>query len=804
MGHMVERVQIIIKGIVQGVGFRPAVYNLAKSLDLKGYVTNTSEGVLVDIEGARVADFVQRIRSESPPLSKITDLTVTPLPHQGYTYFSIRASTDTAAGRPFTLVSPDVSMCDDCLRELLDPSDRRYLYPFINCTNCGPRYSITRSVPYDRPNTTMANFAMCPDCLQEYHDPGNRRFHAQPNACPVCGPRVKFLVRSSEFGVEGTEALKTAIQMLKDGGIVAIKGIGGFHFACDAANAKAVERLREKKRKSNKPFAVMALDVQSIGKFCVVSDEERKALLSNRRPIVLLRKKGLDMLAAAVSPNNNYIGCMLPYTPLHNLLFTHPHISGAHFKEPHFKALVMTSGNLSEEPIVRDNDEAVQKLLSIVDGFLLHDRDIFMRVDDSVIRVRSRELGVGGRVNTELRTQNPELLFMRRSRGYAPDPIVLHDEGPEVLGCGADLKNTFSLTKGKFAIVSQHIGDMENYETVTFFEECLANLKAVYRVNPIAIAHDLHPGYLSTRWAIEYGMKAQNSELRTPESELKLFSIQHHYAHIGSVMAEHGLTTKVIGVAFDGTGYGTDGNLWGGEFLIADIAGFDRVGQFKYVSLPGGEAAIKAPWKTAVSYIMDAAGDKSREYLESTGFTKKYGSEAIEKLIIIARSREFSPLASGAGRLFDAVSALLGVCDRNTFEGEAAMSLEALVQEGIDDEYRVEFKKENGYTIIDFSTMILAIIADLDAKTTREIISTRFHNTVVSVIRAMVRGLREQYGLRDVALSGGTFQNLYLLNRTERLLQSDGMNVITNQQVPCNDACISLGQAYIVRERLKK
>jgi hydrogenase maturation protein HypF len=801
MGHMVERVQIIIKGIVQGVGFRPAVYNLAESLDLKGYVTNTSEGVLVDIEGARVAAFVQRIRSESPPLSKITDLTVTPLPHQGYTYFSIRASTDTAAGRPFTLVSPDVSMCDDCLRELLDPSDRRYLYPFINCTNCGPRYSITRSVPYDRPNTTMANFAMCPDCLQEYHDPGNRRFHAQPNACPVCGPRVKFRVRSSEFGVEGTEALKTAIQMLKDGGIVAIKGIGGFHLACDAANAKAVERLREKKRKSNKPFAVMALDVQSIGKFCVVSDEERKALLSNRRPIVLLRKKGLDMLAAAVSPNNNYIGCMLPYTPLHNLLFTHPHKSGAHFKEPHFKALVMTSGNLSEEPIVRDNDEAVQKLLSIVDGFLLHDRDIFMRVDDSVIRVRSRELGVGGRVNTELRTQNSELLFMRRSRGYAPDPIVLHDEGPEVLGCGADLKNTFSLTKGKFAIVSQHIGDMENYETVTFFEECLANLKAVYRVNPIAIAHDLHPGYLSTRWAVEQGsgVRGQGSV-----NNIRKYGIQHHYAHIGSVMAEHGLTTKVIGVAFDGTGYGTDGNLWGGEFLIADIAGFDRVGQFKYVSLPGGEAAIKEPWKTAVSYIMDAAGDKSREYLESTGFTKKYGSEAIEKLIIIARSREFSPLASGAGRLFDAVSALLGVCDRNTFEGEAAMSLEALVQEGIDDEYRVEFKKENGYTIIDFSTMILAIIADLDAKTTREIISTRFHNTVVSVIRAMVRGLREQYGLRDVALSGGTFQNLYLLNRTERLLQSDGMNVITNQQVPCNDACISLGQAYLVRERLKK
>jgi hydrogenase maturation protein HypF len=810
MGHMVERVQIIIKGIVQGVGFRPAVYNLADSLDLKGYVTNTSEGVLVDIEGARVADFVQRIRGESPSLSRITDLTVTPLPHKGYTHFTILASTDTAAGRPFTLVSPDVSICDDCLREMLDPADRRYLYPFINCTNCGPRYSITRSVPYDRPNTTMANFAMCPDCLQEYHDPKNRRFHAQPNACPVCGPQVEFRVRSSEFRVKQTEALRAAIQLLKDGGIVAIKGIGGFHLACDAANDEAVARLREKKRKSNKPFAVMAPDMESIMSFCVVSEHERKILRSNRRPIVLLHKKG-RMLAESVSPNNNYIGCMLPYTPLHILLFAHPLRSGDSPLHSHFKALVMTSGNLSEEPIVRDNDEAIRKLSHIVDGFLLHDRDIFMRVDDSVVRVRSRELGDGSRVNPALRTPNSELSFMRRSRGYAPDPIALHDEGPEVLGCGADLKNTFTLTKGKFAIMSQHIGDMENYETVRFFEECLENLKAVYRAEPEAIVHDLHPGYLSTQWAIEFGVRSMKfgvnddkSEIRNSKSAIDRYAIQHHYAHIGSVMAEQGLTTKVIGVAFDGTGYGIDGNLWGGEFLIADIRSFDRVGQFKYVSLPGGEAAIKEPWKTAVSYVMDAAGDKAFDCLEHAGFINKYGKETIEKLMIVARSREFSPLASGAGRLFDAVSALLGICDRNTFEGEAAMALEAIAPEGIDDEYHVEFKKENGYTVIDFSPVILTIINDLVQGCAVEMVAAKFHNTVVTVIRTMVRGLSEQYKLKDVALSGGTFQNLYILNRVIRMLSQDGMNVFVNHQVPCNDACISLGQAYIIRERLKK
>ena len=840
---MVERAQIIVKGVVQGVGFRPFVYKLATGLQLTGYVTNTSEGVLVEVEGAALPEFVNRLRAEAPPLSDITEISVTKLPLQGYPDFTIRASADHAGGQPFTLVSPDVSICDDCLHELLDPDDRRYLYPFINCTNCGPRYSITTSVPYDRPNTTMAGFTMCPDCLREYHDPSDRRYHAQPNACPVCGPGVEFRMRNAEcrvpphpdplpegareigevplpsgerIKVRGNDAIYECIKLLQQGGIVAIKGLGGFHIACDAANDGAVRRLRENKRKSNKPFAVMSLSINDINQFCIVSRQEQDLLTSNRRPVVLLKKKATELLSEAVSPNNRYAGVMLPYTPLHHLLFTYPMTAGKPGGSPHFKALVMTSGNLSEKPIVRDNDEAVKKLSGMVDGFLFHDRDIFMRVDDSVLRLRISRFdrdrspcGLRNESSSQLPTPNSELMFIRRSRGYAPGPIALRDDGPEVLGVGADLKNTFTLTKGRFAIPSQHIGDMENYETVRFFEECLANLKSVYRAEPVAIVHDLHPGYLSTQWAMnqESGVRGQGSgktEIRKPQSEMKRFALQHHYAHIGSVMAEHGLTNKVIGVAFDGTGYGADGNLWGGEFLLADCDWFERVGQFKYVSLPGGEAAIREPWKTAVSYIVEAKGSDAGKTLKEIGFIEKYGAKGIEQIIKISQSRDFSPLSSGAGRLFDAVSALIGVCDHNTFEGEAAMALESLTRDGIDGEYVVELKQENSYTVLDFSGTIGGILRDLSRNIPKEEIATKFHNTIASIIRTVVRRLRLAYDISDVALSGGTFQNLYLLNRTIRLLTQDGMNVYRNGKVPCNDACISLGQAYLIRERLKK
>jgi hydrogenase maturation protein HypF len=790
---MVERAQITVTGVVQGVGFRPFVYALAGDLGLKGFVTNTAGGVLIDAEGLRLGDFLKRIPKEAPPLSRIAGIAVVSLPLHGYRDFQILKSIDSE--RAFTLVSPDVSICDDCLRELLDPRDRRYLYPFINCTNCGPRYSITTCVPYDRPNTTMAAFTMCPDCEREYHDPKDRRFHAQPNACPKCGPRVEFGVRSVESGVKGDNAMERCVRALGDGKIVAIKGLGGFHLACDAMNDAAVGKLRERKRKSNKPFAAMSPSAGIIRQFCEVNEEEQRLLESPQRPIVLLRKKpSLRLLSDAVSPRNQYVGCMLPYTPLHYLLF---HLG-------RFDALVMTSGNLAEEPIVRDNNESVEKLSGIVDAFLLHNRDIFMRVDDSVARIPTRRRG-----DAETRRSNdssprppvtvsPCLSFIRRSRGFAPDAIPLHGEGPEVLGCGADLKNTFTLTKGPFAIPSQHIGDMENYETLKFYEETLENLKSVYRVNPVAVAHDLHPGYLSTRWAID------NFERGTPHSVLRLFAIQHHYAHIGSVMAEHGLTGPVIGVACDGTGYGTDGNLWGGEFLIAGIDGFERAGQFKYVPLPGGEAAIRQPWRTAISYVREAVGGDAPDYLRRIGFMGRYGEDTVQQVLRVAQSPELSPLSSGAGRLFDAVAALTGVCDGNTFEGEAAMALEALTNDGVEGEYPFELKRENGCVVVDFSRTILSIIREISDRVPAEDIATKFHNTVASAVRAVVNDFCTRHSVKDVALSGGTFQNRYLLQRLSGQLEADGFNVCYNTRVPANDGGISLGQAYIVRERLKR
>jgi hydrogenase maturation protein HypF len=794
---MVERAQITVKGVVQGVGFRPFVYSLARSLSLTGYVSNTAGGVQIDIEGESLPEFLRRLSAEAPPLSRIIDIAVAPLPLQGYVNFSIRESSEISGSQPFTLISSDVSICQDCLRELNDPKDRRYRYPFINCTNCGPRYTITRAVPYDRPNTTMAVFSLCPTCSKEYHDPADRRFHAQPIACPVCGPRVEFKVQNSRFKVIHTEPISASIEIMRLGGIMAIKGLGGFHIACDAANHAAVATLRERKRRSNKPFAIMASSTDAIRTFCEITPQEQELLESPKKPIVLLKKKHSstirEPISDAVAPNNQYIGCMLPYTPLHALLFSMPWGEGKN--RGTMKALVMTSGNIAEEPIVHRNDDAIRKLSGIADAFLLHDRDIFMRVDDSVVRVRN---------NHDLRHPDPAapgaLSFLRRARGYAPEAIFLHDAGPEVLGCGADLKNTFTLTKGSFAIPSQHIGDMENFETLKFFEESLANLKQVYRVEPVAIVHDLHPGYLSTRWA--------KGEVRSAEcgiqGDLPVFGIQHHYAHIGSVMAEHGLTNEVIGVAFDGTGYGTDGHLWGGEFLLTGIEKMERVGQLKYIPLPGGEAAIREPWRTAVSYIVDAAGQESAQILSAIGYFERYGQKTIEQILKILHATDLSPRSSGAGRLFDAVSALLGVCDRNTFEGEAAMALEALTEEGDDAEYPVVLTRENEYTVLDFSMTLNAVITDHVRKEPRSVIATRFHNTVASGIRMMVQAIHGRTGIADVALSGGSFQNLYLLRRTAAYLAADGMRVHTNVQMPPNDACISLGQTYLVRERLKK
>ncbi len=810
---MVERAKIKVSGIVQGVGFRPYVYNLAGSLNLRGYVTNTSDGVNIDVEGEKVSDFLERLSKEAPPLSEIARIDIYPLPVCGYTDFRIMESSDDGS---FTLVSPDVSVCDDCLGELFDPDNRRYLYPFINCTNCGPRYTITKAVPYDRPNTTMSVFEMCDECYKEYNDPTDRRFHAQPNACARCGPELEIVVRSSQFTPNGKEnPVETAIRLLKEGAIVAIKGLGGFHIACDATNEDAVKRLRERKRRSNKPFALMAPDVTSIERFCDVSEGERMLLQDRRRPIVLLRKRSMggkpcvEGLSEKIAPKNKYLGFMLPYTPLHYLLFHYP---AAHNPSPitnHFDALVMTSGNISDEPISRDNEEAVKRLSCIADVFVLHNRDIFMRVDDSVVRVTG---------------STPSLSFIRRSRGYCPEPVLLHNDGPDVLGCGADLKNTFTVTKGRFAIAGQHIGDMENYETLRFFEESLGNIKAVYRVNPVAIVHDMHPDYLSTRWALQHAEDRrprrwddkETKHLDLPSPEPRIYSIQHHYAHIASVMAENSHTGRVIGVAFDGTGYGADGTLWGGEFLIADIDGFERVGNLKYIPLPGGEIAIKEPWRTAVSYIACAINDSGRrlDCLEAIDFVNKYGRENIEKLIKIMHSRELSPFSSGAGRLFDAVSAIMGICDNNTFEGEAAIALESILAEGINEGYTfmIETPSEGKTSgervppqriVVDFSQTIIGIIQDLISGVDRPVISARFHNTVSDAILNAVKRIAAYSGLNDVVLSGGTFQNIYLLQRIVQMLSAQGMNVFINRKVPCNDAGISLGQAYLIRERLR-
>lgn len=743
------------------------------------------------MEGNNLGIFLERVRTGSPPLAKIMSIDISPEPCRGFSDFEIRESTETGS---FTLVSPDISVCDDCLAEMTDRNDRRYRYPFINCTNCGPRFSITRSVPYDRPHTTMSVFQMCSDCEAEYRDPGNRRFHAQPNACSRCGPQVSLLAEG-EPSCTAEDAVPKTIKLLKEGKIVAVKGLGGFHIACDAANKDAVERLRERKRKNNKPFALMAPCIASIRKFCHISSEEEILLASPRRPIVLLRKREGLSLPEMVSPANRYLAFMLPYTPLHYLLFVRDGMSlppsAEEEAEFHFDALVMTSGNLSEEPVVIENPEALSKLGAMVDAFLVHDRDIFSRVDDSVVRV-GRE---GPRTIHGKTFEDAGFFFIRRSRGYVPDPIPLVGDGPDVLGCGADVKNTFTLTKGGYAIPGQHIGDMENYETLRFFEESLGNLMSVYRAHPEAVAFDLHPGYLSHQWALR-------QEMTCCGRPVTKHGIQHHYAHVASVMAEKGITAKVIGVAFDGSGYGDDGTLWGGEFLVADITGFQRAGHIDYVPLPGGEMAIREPWRTALSYLRKAAGKEAYDCARSAGLTDKFGKAAVETILNIAGQKSFSPLSSGAGRVFDAVSALLGVCDRNTFEGEAAIALESLLLDRVREEYPVNIVFSDPFRI-DFSITFLSILEDIGKGEDKRVISTKFHNSVISSVTRVVLGVSRMHNVSTVVMSGGVFQNLYLLNGVTEFLRAQDLDVYTNDLVPCNDAGISLGQAYIMRERIK-
>ncbi len=729
-----RRGRIRLRGIVQGVGFRPFVHNLAHRLTLGGWVLNSSAGLVAEVEGApeAVEDFLRLVVEEAPPLAWIQESEICELPVQGETAFEIRPSV--AETGEFALISPDVATCDACRRDFSDPANRRFGYAFTNCTNCGPRYTIIRDIPYDRPNTTMRPFRMCAACQSEYDDPRDRRFHAQPNACPRCGPAL-----SAEIG--------EAQRRLTAGEILAIKGLGGFHLACDARNEAAVSLLRRRKRRSDKPFALMARDLAAAEAICEVSGADREALSGSCRPIVILPRLPDSDIPEAVAPGNRTLGVMLPYTPLHHLLF-----EGAPYS-----ALVMTSGNLSEEPIVVENAEAGSRLAAVADWFLLHNRDIYMRADDSVVRTFE------GR---------PRVL--RRSRGYVPRVLDLSRAVPEMLACGAELKNTFCLTKGRHAILSQHIGDMENYETLLFFEETLANLKKLFRVTPRMVAYDLHPLYLSTKYGLGLGLPA--------------VGVQHHHAHIASCMAENGLEGQTIGVAFDGTGYGTDGAIWGGEFLVADYGGFERRAHLRYIPLAGGDAAVREPWRCGLAYLMDALGPEAP--IEGVPEGRK---RVVRRMI--AQGFNTVPTSS-CGRLFDAVAAIIGLRSEVNFEAQAAIELESIAEEGVTERYPFEISGGDCLEL-DFRPAIERIAREAEEDHPRETISAKFHNTLGEAIVEVSRRIRNDSGLQRVCLSGGTFQNMRLLTLAVNGLRGAGFEVFLHREVPCNDGGIALGQAAI-------
>ncbi len=751
-----------VSGIVQGVGFRPYVYRLASELRLVGSIANTSGGVSIEIQGSfeAVESFLSRLPKELPPLARITHLSVRDLSCNHDREFTILASVVGEEHR--ALISPDVAVCADCLREMFDPGDRRYRYPFINCTNCGPRFTIVQDIPYDRARTSMAVFEMCPACQGEYNDPTNRRFHAQPNACWDCGPRPE-LWDSSGHRIQCSNPIEKAAALLRDGRLVAVKGLGGFHLAGDATNASAVTTLRERKRRVGKPFAIMAPDLATIEQFCGLDDLARALLVGPERPVVLLPKKDPTLIAEDIAPHLRELGVFLPYTPLHHLLFA----------EGEFLALVMTSGNLSEEPIAIDNHEAVERLQGLADFFLVHNREILRRCDDSVIR------SSGGRVRQ-----------LRRSRGYVPVPVFLGEELPPVLAVGGELKNTVCLTKGRHAFLSQHVGDLENLEAHKFFAEAVEHLERVLEIHPKAIAYDLHPDYFSTRWALE-------------QKGVELIGIQHHHAHIASCMAENHLEGKVIGFALDGTGYGTDGHIWGGEALIADYVDFERAAHFVYVPMPGGAAAIQEPWRMAVSYLAQRFGEKLFDL--SIPFVRGLDRKRVELLLRMIERGVNTPLTSSCGRLFDAVAALAGIRQQATYEAQAAIELEmAIDPHGDEIAYPFAVIPEGAAWIIETRPLLDSIVADLRNGAPRGTVSRRFHNGLADIFARVAGLIRERSGLDRACLSGGTFQNMYLLSGLHARLERAGFQVFTHSEVPAGDGGLSLGQALVAAHRFRR
>ncbi|MEK6636029.1 MAG: carbamoyltransferase HypF, partial [Planctomycetota bacterium] len=668
------------------------------------------------------------------------------------------------------------------------PGDRRYRYPFINCTNCGPRFTIVKDIPYDRINTTMSDFHMCHDCSSEYHDPKNRRFHAQPNACSSCGPRLKLL-NNEGFAVQTQDPISTVCTLLQDGKIVVIKGLGGYHLACDAMSGKTVSTLRKKKYREDKPFAVMMENIKTVRQLCHVNAKEENLLLSTQRPIVLLRKKSSCSMPHDIAPGNLYLGVMLPYTSLHYLVIKESGLS-----------LVMTSGNVSDEPITFKDNEAYTRLKGIADYFLTHDREIFMRCDDSVVRVNENKI-----------------MIIRMARGYAPHPLKLeYTFTKQILACGSFLKNTFCLTRRNHAFLSHHIGDLENTETLNSFESAIEHYKRLFYIEPEVIAYDLHPEYLSTKYALAQTPSLLSLPLNGGGVRVEVkIGVQHHHAHIASCMAENGIKHKVIGVAFDGLGYGDDGNLWGGEFLIADLSGYERVGHLDYVPMPGGNKAIKEPWRMAISYLYQIYGNdiSSIPPLSLPQFRNemmpKLNHTKLEIFMKMLSQRINSPLTSSMGRLFDAVASILDLQHIVNYEGQAAIKLEQIADEYETGSYPFNINTTVGahcsvpLLIVQWQRIIEHIIEDLKRKTERSVISAKFHNSIVEMVSQVCIILRDGNGLCDVVLSGGVFQNNFLFNRLVKKLVSQKFNVHFHKRVPCNDGGISLGQAVIANERHK-
>ncbi len=805
---ILQRLRLNVRGIVQGVGFRPFVYSCAKSCDLRGFVGNESGGVFVEIEGLvnNLINFQKLLRENAPPLAHITSIEIEEIPMTNETDFFIVESETRESEN--TLVSPDVSVCEDCLRELFDENDRRFRYPFINCTNCGTRFTIIKDIPYDRLNTTMSVFQMCDLCQSEYDNPLSRRFHAQPNACRNCGARVWF-VGKNEKDVYDEEAILATQKVLTENGIVAVKGIGGFHLACDARSDAALQILRERKGRVDKPFAMMCRDLATAENLVEISDAEKVLLTSKERPIVLLRKKQNQKISELVAPNNLFLGVMLPYSPLHYLL-----LNSTSEKFYNLNVLVMTSGNFSNEPIVKDNTEALEKLSLLADAFLFHDRDIFVPCDDSVVRVfeenfitetqrhREKKLQMTtdehGFFQNHLENSVKNLsarsvaksfheLPIRRSRGYAPFPVQLPFKVPPVLAVGGELKATFCVAKDEFAFMSQHIGDMENLETLRAFEKSVEQMRKLFRIEPEIVAFDKHPNYLSARWARENA-----AQIFQPET--RLVAVQHHHAHIASVMAENNFdgAERVIGFAFDGTGYGDDGAIWGGEVLLADYCGFERAAHLKYFPLAGGDVSVKKPYRVALAHLWQA-GVEWNENLSCVTAC----SETERRILLKQFENNLNAVpTSSFGRLFDAVSSIAGVRQTITYEAQGAIEFEALVDEKVSAAY--EFDLIEGETIgINCARLIADIVNDVLSQVSIGEISAKFNNAVADLILRLSLRFRERENLNRVALSGGCFQNVALLKASLRRLRENDFEVLTHRQVPPNDGGLALGQAVI-------